>query len=98
MIYEFIEGKDTTAIMLDFSDEGTNLQCEISVKGDTAAAAAYLPFFAADMRANFAELFPVPEPEVYVEEPVEEEPVPEPEPEPAAAEEPAAVEEEGGMK
>ena len=86
MMHEFIEQENgTTAIMVDFSDEGVQLQCETSVKGDTAAAAAYLPFFVADMRANFAELFPVPEPEVYVEEPVEE-----------AAPEPEPVAEEGG--
>ena len=36
-------------------------------------------------RANFAELFPVPEPEVYADEPVEE-----------AAPEPEPVAEEGG--
>lgn len=50
----------TTTIEVSFVDEGVDLQGQTSVKGDEAAAAAYLPFFEADLRRNFAELFPQP--------------------------------------
>ena len=52
----------TTSIAIDFSDEGVDLQCDTTVKGDSAAAGAYLPFFVKDMRRNFADRWPLPEP------------------------------------
>lgn len=62
MTYNIIENQDgTSSITIEFSDEGVNLQCRTSVKGDMAAAEQYLPFFEADMRNNFADLFPLPQ-------------------------------------
>lgn len=52
----------TTSITIDFIDEGVDLQCDTTVKGDSAAAGAYLPFFVKDMRRNFADRWPLPEP------------------------------------
>ena len=43
----------TTSIAIDFIDEGVDLQCDTTVKGDEAAAYTYLPFFEKDMRRNF---------------------------------------------
>ncbi len=54
-------GDNTTTITIDFIDEEVDLQCETAVRGDSAAAYAYLPFFERDMRRNFADRFPVPE-------------------------------------
>ncbi|MDP4158371.1 MAG: hypothetical protein Q8911_01220 [Bacillota bacterium] len=61
MIYQFMNEGDTTKILVDFSDEGVELNGETSVKGDETAAQAYLPVFESDLRRNFAEKFPVPE-------------------------------------
>lgn len=64
MTVTFVEKTDnTTVITVDFLDEGVDLQCETTVKGDSAAATAYLPFFEKDMRQNFADMFPAPEAE-----------------------------------
>ena len=52
----------TTSITIDFIDEDVDLQCETTVKGDEAAAYAYLPFFERDMRRNFADRWPLPDP------------------------------------
>jgi len=63
MISQLIENQDgTTTICADFKDENVNLQGEITVKGGETEALCYLPFFEADLRRNFAERFPVPEP------------------------------------
>ena len=63
MTYNIIKNQDgTTSITIDFSAEGVELQCETSVKGAAAAAEQYLPFFEADMRSNFADHWPEPEP------------------------------------
>ena len=51
----------TTTIQVDFSDEDVNLQGKTSVKGGEGAAMAYLPTFEADLRRNFADMFPLPE-------------------------------------
>jgi len=51
----------TTALTIDFIDEGVDLQCDTTVKGDSSAAYSYLPFFVRDMRSNFADKFPIPE-------------------------------------
>lgn len=53
----------TTTIQVDFSDEGVNLQGTTKVKGTEKDALKYLPTFEGDLRKNFAEHFPVPEPE-----------------------------------
>ena len=55
------EGK-VTYIHIDFADEGVELTGDTSVLGDEGKAMAYLPFFEADLRRNFADLFPQPEP------------------------------------
>lgn len=56
------EKQNTTTLCIDFLDEGVDLQCETSVKGDASSAIAYLSFFERDMRRNFADEFPeVPE-------------------------------------
>jgi hypothetical protein len=52
----------TTSLTIDFIDEGVDLQCETTVKGGEAAAYTYLPFFEKDMRRNFADRWPLPEP------------------------------------
>jgi len=49
----------TTIIQICFENE--NLEGQISIKGDEAAALSYLPIFEADLRYNFSDLFPVPE-------------------------------------
>ena len=56
-----VEGK-TTRINVDFSDENVTLTGETSVLGDGKKAAEYLPFFERDLRRNFADQFPQPEP------------------------------------
>ena len=53
----------TATIQVNFSDEGVVLTGETNVKGGEAEALHYLPVFEADLRTNFAELFPVSEPE-----------------------------------
>lgn len=63
MIYSIIENQDgTTSITIDFNDEGVDLRCKTSVKGEAAAAEQYLPFFESDMRRNFADRWPEPDP------------------------------------
>jgi len=62
MIYEFIVNQDkTTTIKVNFIDEGVELTGETSIKGDESVALSYLPVYEADLRRNFAHLFPVPE-------------------------------------
>ncbi len=53
----------TTKINVNFSDEGVDLQGVTFVKGGEAEALKYLPVFEQDMRRNYFELFPKPEPE-----------------------------------
>lgn len=53
----------TAKINVDFSDEGVNLQGETFVKGGEVEALNYLPVFEQDLRRNYYELFPKPEPE-----------------------------------
>lgn len=52
----------TTAIELDFSDEGVDIIASTSIIGDTAQASAYLPVFVRDVRSAHSHLFPAPEP------------------------------------
>ncbi|MDI9466557.1 MAG: hypothetical protein QM343_01600 [Bacillota bacterium] len=58
----------TTTIQVDFADEGVDLQGKTLVKGGEAAALSYLRIFEKDLRRNFAEKFPLPEPEETEEE------------------------------
>jgi len=51
----------TTTIQVDFADEGVVAQGQTSIKGGEVEALRYLPTFEADLRRNFADLFPVPE-------------------------------------
>ncbi len=48
-------------VEVSFTDEGVDLAGVTHVKGGEAEALAYLPIFEADLRRNFAELFPIPE-------------------------------------
>ncbi|NNG67356.1 hypothetical protein [Caldanaerobacter subterraneus] len=57
----------TTKIEIDFSDEGVNLKGETTVKGGEVEALNYLPIFEEDLRRNYSELFPKPEPELTIE-------------------------------
>lgn len=61
MTYGIAENENnTTAIEISFQDEDVNLTGRTTVKGKTANAETYLPIFEADLRRNFAELFPPP--------------------------------------
>ena len=62
MMSAFIADGKTTQINVDFSDEGVELTGETSVLGDEKKARDYLPFFERDLRNNFADKFPQPEP------------------------------------
>lgn len=53
----------TTTISVSFSDEGVDLNGETTVRGGETEAQRYLPVYEADLRHNFAHLFPRPEPE-----------------------------------
>lgn len=57
----------TTKINISFADEGVDLQGETFVKGGEAEALNYLPVFEQDLRRNYSELFPKPEPETIPE-------------------------------
>lgn len=62
MTYVLIANPDgTTTIQVDFANEGVNLQGRISIKGGEVKTLQYLPIFEADLRRNFADLFPLPE-------------------------------------
>jgi hypothetical protein len=50
----------TTTIEISFIDEGVNLQGRTNVKGGELEALNYLPVFEADLRRNYADLFPLP--------------------------------------
>lgn len=64
MTHDIVDGQDgTTVITVDFADEGVELQGSARVKGGLDAARNYLPVFERDLRTNFADLFPVSEPE-----------------------------------
>ncbi|MDK2793480.1 MAG: hypothetical protein PWP75_108 [Caldanaerobacter sp.] len=58
----------TTKIEVDFSDENVNLRGETFVKGGETEALNYLPVFEQDLRRNYSELFPKPDPETMPEE------------------------------
>lgn len=61
MIHTITVNPDGTAtIAVNFSDETVSLTGETTVKGGESAAVRYLPTFEADLRRNFAELFPKP--------------------------------------
>lgn len=62
MMSAFISEGNVTQINVDFSDEGVELTGETSIIGDEQKAAEYLPFFERDLRRNFADQFPQPEP------------------------------------
>lgn len=68
MTYTLTVLNGTTKIEVDFSDEGVNLQGETFIKGGEAEAENYIPIFEKDLRYNFADLFPKPEPEPMEEE------------------------------
>ena len=49
-------------LTVSFADENVDLTGETVVAGGEAEAVAYEPFFEADLRRNFADKFPQPEP------------------------------------
>lgn len=49
-------------LTISFADENVDLTGETVVAGGEAEAVAYEPFFEADLRRNFADKFPQPEP------------------------------------
>ena len=62
MMHEIIDNQNgTTTIKVNFTDESIELPGETTVKGGEAEALNYLPTFEADLRRNFANLFPTPE-------------------------------------
>ena len=68
MIYNLTVLDGITKIEVDFSDEGVNLQGETFIKGGETKAENYVHIFEEDLRYNFADLFPKPEPEPTEEE------------------------------
>lgn len=63
MTYEITASDNVSILGVSFLDEGVDLVEHIKVDGGEQAALAYLPFFVADLRRNYAHLFPQPEPE-----------------------------------
>lgn len=60
MTYKLIENEDgTTTIKVSFLDEGVELEGETRVKGEVSKALAYMPIYEADLRRNYADLFPI---------------------------------------
>ncbi len=55
-----VNGDGTTTIEISFIDEGVDIQGRTNVKGGEAEALSYLPVFEADLRRNYADLFPLP--------------------------------------
>ena len=62
MTYQLIVEGNLTRISVSFADEGVDLTGETSVIGGEQKALDYLPFFEKDLRRNFADKFPQPEP------------------------------------
>lgn len=60
--YTTVIDDKTTKLTISFADENVDLTGETIVAGGEAAAVAYEPFFEADLRRNFADKFPQPEP------------------------------------
>lgn len=61
MKYEITVVGKTSILGVSFADEGVELTEYIKVDGNEQAALAYLPFFVADLKRNYAHLFPQPE-------------------------------------
>lgn len=64
MTYTLTFAGNLTNISVSFADEGVDLTGETSVIGGEQKALDYLPFFERDLRRNFADRFPQPEPPV----------------------------------
>ena len=62
MTHDFTVGGNLTNITVSFADEGVDLTGETSVIGGEQKALDYLPFFERDLRRNFADKLPQPEP------------------------------------
>lgn len=62
MTYQLATEGNLTRITVNFADEGVDLTGETSVIGGEQKALDYLPFFEKDLRRNFADKFPQPEP------------------------------------
>lgn len=65
MTHELIDNENgTITITVNFEDEGVEINGKTTVKGNTETAERYLTVFEADLRRNYAEVFPPPpEPE-----------------------------------
>ena len=61
MIYQIIAVGKTSILGVSFVDEGIELTEHITVDSGEQAALAYLPFFVADLKRNYAHLFPQPQ-------------------------------------
>lgn len=62
MTYQLTTEDNLTRIAISFTDEGVELAGETSVIGGEQNAIDYLPFFERDLRRNFADRFPQPQP------------------------------------
>ena len=60
MTYEITASDNVSILGVSFVDEGIDLTDHIKVDGDEQKALAYLPFFVADLKRNYAHLFPQP--------------------------------------
>ena len=64
MTYVITVSEGVSSLEVSFVDEGVDLVDHVIVDGGEAKAIAYLPFFVADLRRNYAHLFPQPQPEL----------------------------------
>ncbi len=71
MTYVLERDGDVTNILMDFTDEGVDLQVSRKVAGDEAKAADYVKVLEADARRDFADKFPPPPVEDHPEEEME---------------------------
>ena len=71
MTYVLERDGDVTNILMDFADEGVDLQVSRKVAGDETKAADYVKVLEADARRDYAELFPLPPVEDHPEEEME---------------------------
>ena len=60
MTYEITASENGSILGVSFIDENIDLTEHIKVDGGEQAALAYLQFFVADLRRNYAHLFPQP--------------------------------------
>ena len=71
MTYILEREGNVTNILMDFTDEGVDLQVSRKVAGDEAKAADYVKVLEADARRDFTDMFPPPPVEEHSEEEME---------------------------